>query len=92
MSLSTPATSSNGALEPEVRAPGREPSPLPTHLSIPNGAHSTRVIHDQSTGYVAPKFEGKERQMEQGEWHTMDPMLLAGQVLQVAKVVVKFRP
>jgi glutamate dehydrogenase len=57
----------NGLLEPEVRTPGREPSPQPTHLSVPNGGSHHRIIHDQSTGYVAPKFEGKERQMEQGE-------------------------
>lgn len=49
-----------------IRTPGRQPSPQPVHLSVPNGFHH-RVLHDQSPGYVAPKFEGKERQMEQGE-------------------------
>ncbi|KAI9843812.1 MAG: NAD-dependent glutamate dehydrogenase [Sclerophora amabilis] len=51
-------------LEQVIRTPGRQPSPQPTHLSVPYGTQH-RVIHDQSPGYVAPKFEGKERQMEQ---------------------------
>ncbi|KAI9673944.1 MAG: NAD-dependent glutamate dehydrogenase [Caeruleum heppii] len=48
-----------------ARDAGRLPSPQPTHLTVPNNGSLHRVIHDQSTGYVAPKFEGKEKQMEQ---------------------------
>ncbi|KAG8532611.1 glutamate dehydrogenase (NADP(+)) gdh1 [Bacidia gigantensis] len=61
-------TSPNGVqnkiLEQVVRTPGREPSPQPTHLSVP-GPGQPRVLHEQGSGYVAPKFEGKELQMEQ---------------------------
>lgn len=60
-SLSPPP---NKLLEPVIRTPGRVPSPRPVHLSLPNGSHH-RVLPDQSPGYVAPKFEGKEKQMEQ---------------------------
>ncbi|KAI9761651.1 MAG: glutamate dehydrogenase (NADP(+)) gdh1 [Chaenotheca gracillima] len=52
-------------LEQVIRTPGRQPSPQPTHLSVPFGNQPHRVIHDRSPGYVAPKFEGKERQMDQ---------------------------
>ncbi|KAK6358755.1 NAD-dependent glutamate dehydrogenase [Orbilia blumenaviensis] len=41
----------------------RHPSPSPFHLSIPGGT-TRRIITDTSSGYVAPKFEGKEQQME----------------------------
>ncbi|KAK6519774.1 NAD-dependent glutamate dehydrogenase [Arthrobotrys conoides] len=41
----------------------RHPSPHPFHLSIPGGS-TRRIITDTSSGYVAPKFEGKEQQME----------------------------
>ncbi|KAF3941509.1 hypothetical protein ABW19_dt0201118 [Dactylella cylindrospora] len=40
----------------------RHPSPSPFHLSIPGGTQR-RIITDASSGYVAPKFEGKEAQM-----------------------------
>ena len=52
-------------LDNVVRTPGRQPSPQPTHLSVPGSAHH-RVLHETGSGYVAPKFEGKEQQMEQG--------------------------
>ncbi|KAI9789059.1 MAG: glutamate dehydrogenase (NADP(+)) gdh1 [Peltula sp. TS41687] len=54
----------NKAFDQVIRTPGRQPSPQPVHLSVPNG-FPHRVLHDQSPGYVAPKFEGKEKQMEQ---------------------------
>ncbi|KAK6348689.1 NAD-dependent glutamate dehydrogenase [Orbilia javanica] len=41
----------------------RHPSPSPFHLSIPGGT-TRRIITDTSSGYAAPKFEGKEQQME----------------------------
>ena len=55
----------NKLLEQVIRTPGRQPSPLPTHLSIPGPSHY-RVSPEDGPGYVAPKFEGKEQQMEQG--------------------------
>lgn len=55
----------NKALENVIRTPGRQPSPQPTHLSVPGPAHP-RILHEHGTGYVAPVFEGKEKQMEEG--------------------------
>ena len=55
----------NKILEQVVRTPGRLPSPQPTHLSVPGP--QSRVLHEHGSGYVAPKFEGKELQMDQGE-------------------------
>lgn len=55
----------NKLLEQVVRTPGRMPSPQPTHLSVaPSGL--PRVLYEEGPGYVAPKFEGKESQMDQG--------------------------
>ncbi|KAI9800123.1 MAG: NAD-dependent glutamate dehydrogenase [Piccolia ochrophora] len=54
----------NKVLDHSIRTPGRQPSPQPVHLSLPNGSQH-RILSDQSAGYVAPKFEGKEKQMEQ---------------------------
>ena len=56
----------NKLLEQVIRTPGREPSPQPTHLSVP-GTSQQKVLQEEGTGYDAPKFEGKELQMEQGE-------------------------
>ncbi|KAF2032092.1 NAD-dependent glutamate dehydrogenase [Setomelanomma holmii] len=46
----------------------RRPSPGPSHLSVPGSGQSTpRIIPQEGaggSGYVAPKFEGKEKQME----------------------------
>jgi hypothetical protein len=48
----------------QVRAsPIRGPSPQPTHLSVP-GTSTPRMLQEEGPGYVAPKFEGKEQQME----------------------------
>ncbi|KAB8346074.1 hypothetical protein FH972_023125 [Carpinus fangiana] len=49
--------------EQVVRTPGRQPSPQPTHLNVPGSSH--KLLHDASSGYVAPPFEGKKQQMEQ---------------------------
>ena len=54
----------NKLLEQVIRTPGRQPSPQPTHLSVP-GAMQHRVLHETGSGYVAPKFEGKTEQMEE---------------------------
>ncbi|KAF2495342.1 NAD-specific glutamate dehydrogenase-like protein [Lophium mytilinum] len=53
----------NKLLDQVIRTPGRQPSPLPTHLNVP-GAASPRVLPQEGSGYVAPKFEGKDKQME----------------------------
>lgn len=55
----------NKVLEQVVRTPGRQPSPQPTHLSVP-GSSQHKVLQEEGSGYVAPKFEGKELQMDQG--------------------------
>ena len=57
----------NKLLEQVIRTPGRQPSPLPTHMSIPGPSHH-RVLREEGPGYVAPKFEGKEQQMEEGKF------------------------
>ncbi|EME42299.1 hypothetical protein DOTSEDRAFT_73208 [Dothistroma septosporum NZE10] len=54
----------NKLIEHVVRTPVRQPSPQPTHLSVP-GALPHRVLHEKGSGYVAPKFEGKTQQMEE---------------------------
>ena len=65
MEVDPPKPFTNKMLEQVVQMSGRPPSSQPTHLSVPNGNHH-RILTDQSPGYVAPKFEGKEKQMEQG--------------------------
>ncbi|KAL9595829.1 MAG: hypothetical protein Q9219_006206 [cf. Caloplaca sp. 3 TL-2023] len=54
----------NRILENVIRTPGRQPSPQPTHLSVP-GSSQHRVLPEQGSGYIAPKFEGREQQMDQ---------------------------
>jgi hypothetical protein len=60
-------------LDAVVRTPGRQPSPQPTLLGSPgtNHSNSSRILHEQGPGYVAPKFEGKEQQKEDGEHSTL---------------------
>ena len=60
-----PSPVHNKILEQVSRTPGRQPSPQPTHLNVPGPAQH-RVLHEEGSGYVAPKFEGKELQMDQG--------------------------
>lgn len=55
----------NKVLEQVVRTPDRQPSPQPTHLSVPGPAQH-KILHDAGSGYVAPTFEGKELQKDQG--------------------------
>ena len=58
----------NKLVDQVIRTPGRIPSPQPTHLGLPgSGANSPRILQETGSGYVAPKFEGKEQQMEEGE-------------------------
>ncbi|KAL8972875.1 MAG: hypothetical protein Q9183_000302 [Haloplaca sp. 2 TL-2023] len=56
----------NKVLDNVIRTPGRQPSPQPTHLGVP-GSSQQRLVPDTGSGYVAPKFEGKEQQMDQGK-------------------------
>ncbi|KAK3674450.1 NAD-dependent glutamate dehydrogenase [Recurvomyces mirabilis] len=51
----------NKLLERVVRTPDRQPSPQPTHLGVPGQTH---VLQETGSGYVAPKFEGKSKQMD----------------------------
>lgn len=41
------------------------PSPKPTHIAW---SHTQRILKDDTPGYIAPAFEGKEKQMEKGEF------------------------
>jgi glutamate dehydrogenase len=61
----TPSAPVNKHLDAVIRTPGRQPSPQPTHLGIPGGTH--RVLSEEGPGYVAAKFEGKDKQMEAGK-------------------------
>jgi len=70
----------NKPLEQVVRTPGRQPSPQPTHLGVP-GASAHRILQEEGPGYVAPKFEGKELQMDQGEYNQRPPMAAGHRVL-----------
>jgi glutamate dehydrogenase len=36
-------------------------------LGIPGTPH--RVLSEEDPGYIAAKFEGKQKQMEQGQWN-----------------------
>ena len=65
----------NKLLDQVVRTPGRQPSPQPTHLSVP-GPGQHRVLHEEGSGYVAPKFEGKDLQMEEGVCCWPEPRLV----------------
>jgi hypothetical protein len=62
----------NKLVEQVVRSPGRQPSPQPTHFSVPsrngNGnGNGHRVLRSATVGYIAPEFKGKHAQMIQGE-------------------------
>ncbi|KAF2797694.1 NAD-dependent glutamate dehydrogenase [Melanomma pulvis-pyrius CBS 109.77] len=58
----------NKLLDAVIRTPERRSSPLSSHLNVPGSGHSTpRVLPQEGSGgsgYVAPKFEGKAKQME----------------------------
>jgi len=49
-------------LDDEVES--RRPSPQPTHLNVPGRPPPRNILHEKGSGYVAPKFEGKDKQME----------------------------
>ena len=48
-----------------ARTADSTPSPQPSHLSVPGAAGTDRYLPKEGSGYVAPKFEGKEQQMEE---------------------------
>ncbi|OAK94004.1 NAD-dependent glutamate dehydrogenase [Phaeosphaeriaceae sp. SRC1lsM3a] len=72
----TPVNGMSGAqvaaqklLGQNLPGPDRKPSPNPTHLNVPgsSGVSTPRIIPQEGaggSGYVAPTFEGKEKQME----------------------------
>jgi hypothetical protein len=49
------------------KSPERQPSPQPTHFSVPHNGNGHRVLRSATVGYVAPEFKGKKAQMVQGE-------------------------
>lgn len=51
--------------------PSRQPSPQPTHFSVPQklNGNGHRILRKATVGYVAPEFEGKVEQMKQGRLH-----------------------
>lgn len=55
----------NKILDSVAGSDHRMPSPQPTHLTIPGSPH--RVLSEEDPGYIAAKFEGKDRQMDEGE-------------------------
>ena len=57
----------NKLLEQVIRTPDRFPSPQPTHLGAP-GQSPHRILHEEGPGYEAPKFDGKDMQMDQGKY------------------------
>jgi glutamate dehydrogenase len=67
-----PVLLSNKLVDQVIRTPGRQPSPQPTHVSVgaKNGiaGNGYRVIRSATVGYVAPRFDGKKTQMEEG-WY-----------------------
>jgi glutamate dehydrogenase len=63
----------NKLVEQVIRTPGRQPSPQPTHFSVPVGhkngngnGNGHRVLRSATVGYIAPEFKGKKAQMAQG--------------------------
>jgi glutamate dehydrogenase len=66
----------NKMVEQVIRTPGRQPSPQPTHFSVPlptykngngNGnGNGHRVLRSATVGYIAPEFKGKQEQIDRG--------------------------
>jgi glutamate dehydrogenase len=58
----------NKLVDQVIRTPGRQPSPQPTHFSLPykNGnGNGHRVLRSATVGYIAPEFTGKKAQQAQ---------------------------
>lgn len=66
----------NKLIEQIIRTPGRIPSPQPAHLGINNGVNGNgnghKVLRSATVGYIAPKFDGKNAQMDEGDF--LSPM------------------
>jgi hypothetical protein len=63
------STPTNKKIAQLTTSPGRQPSPQPTHVSLPyrNGnGNGHRVLRSATVGYTAPEFKGKKDQMELG--------------------------
>lgn len=83
--MAVPATNGDQLLNPAkhklveqvIRTPGRQPSPQPTMLGVPGASQSNQSLHrilsDHGSGYVAPKFEGKQAQMGEGKLAAIPP-------------------
>lgn len=77
--MTTPDRTPNHKLVDQLlKSPDRQPSPQPTHFSVPyrngkNGMNGNgnghRVLRSATVGYVAPEFKGKQAQMVEGEFH-----------------------
>ena len=75
--MTTPDRTPNHKLVDQLlKSPDRQPSPQPTHFSVPyrngkNGMNGNgnghRVLRSATVGYVAPEFKGKQAQMVEGE-------------------------
>ena len=60
----------NKLVEQLIRTPGRIPSPQPSHYSVGHGngnGNGHKVLRSATVGYIAPPFEGKNKQMEEGK-------------------------
>lgn len=72
-SPTTTASAENKLLDQVIRTPGRQPSPQPTHFSLPykNGnGNGHRILRSATVGYIAPEFKGKKDQMLQGSFYS----------------------
>ncbi|KAH0536921.1 glutamate dehydrogenase (NADP(+)) gdh1 [Glutinoglossum americanum] len=65
MTAATEYALHNKVIDQVLREPGSLPSQQPLHMNLVHGIQQNRILHDHSPGYEAPKFEGKEKQMEQ---------------------------
>lgn len=65
----SPTVPANRLVDKVARIPDRQPSPQPTHFSVPyrNGnGNGHRVLRSATVGYTAPEFKGKKEQMVLG--------------------------
>lgn len=65
--MSVPTSNGTSSARPpdvEIHEPQGKPLPLPMHLGVPGSRHNDHIVHETGSGYVAPKFEGKQKQME----------------------------
>ncbi|KAH9892917.1 NAD-specific glutamate dehydrogenase-like protein [Xylariomycetidae sp. FL2044] len=48
----------------QTEEPSRQPSPQPTHFSVPIGGNGHRILRSATVGYIAPEFKDKANQMQ----------------------------